>query len=311
MTSAITIQQASELFGAAGTSAYESIPGFAPGSRLYPDLPAHLYHGDRDALSCSMLKPLLESPAEFQSSLLEIAASSPQMDFGSLVHVLVLQPMLFGQEFVVYPGEADGYDPDYKKFKKLHKNSGRIIIDEPTFVSGCRLADKLLHRLINGRPLGDYVAEGIPEASIYFQEPTTGLSLRTRLDLYHPELSIDLKTTRFGNKHGFFRDAEEKGYDMQAFMYSLGRSLYEGKKAVPFVFVAAQSDEPHSIFVSPCGDSTLDNGAKKFQDVVSTYVACTQNNLWPDASCDEVFEINEWQAYSGKSDWKLGLAQAQ
>lgn len=307
MSEAINIQQVMSLFATEGAAACNAQPGFAPGSRFYADLPADVYHADRDALSCSMLKPLLESPASFQASLVASARSSRQMDFGSLVHVLLLQPMLFSQEFAVYPGVADGRDKDYKRF--LADNPERHVIDEATFSSGRRLAEKLLHRAVNGRPLGDYVAEGVPEASIYFQEPTTGLSLRVRLDLYHPELSLDLKTTRHGTKNGFIRDALDMSYDMQAFMYSLGRSLYEGKKAVPFVFIAAQSDEPHSIFKIDAGESFLDNGAKKFQEVITTYVACTKNNYWPDASCDDVAEITEWQAFTSKADWKQGLSQ--
>ena len=50
-------------------TAYESRPGSANESVMFPKLPADIYHADRDALSCSMLKPLLTSPAHFQASL--------------------------------------------------------------------------------------------------------------------------------------------------------------------------------------------------------------------------------------------------
>src|SRR6476469_7232143 len=66
--------------------------GAAADSLLLRDLPADEYHADRDALSCSLLKPLLVSPAHFQAGLVACEKPSDARDFGTLVHLLVLQP---------------------------------------------------------------------------------------------------------------------------------------------------------------------------------------------------------------------------
>jgi len=44
------------------------------------------------------------SPAHFQACLVALPKDSPAKDFGSLVHLLLLQPHLVGQELAVYPG---------------------------------------------------------------------------------------------------------------------------------------------------------------------------------------------------------------
>jgi hypothetical protein len=176
------------------------------------------------------------------------------------------------------------------------------------FTRARKLADKILNRNVFGRPFGDFVNEGIPEASIYFEEPTTGLMLRTRLDLYHPEYSFDLKTTRHGTINSFIRDAVDMHYDFQAFMYTIARSLYEGRQnPAKFIFIAGETEEPNSVHEITAGQSFMSNGAKKFQEVLSVYSACMQTGFWPDASGNAEAEIEPWQAFTGKSDWKAAL----
>lgn len=302
-----TVFSSSALMFAAGQGfESESTPGFAAGSRMYANLPSDQYHSDKEALSCSMLKPLLESPAHFQANLLSLNKATKAMDFGSLVHGLVLEPHLIGNEFSIYPGIADGRSAEYKAY--LVKNASRLVVDEPTFSRARKLAEKILHRDVFGRPFGDFVREGTPEASIYVEEPTTGLILRTRLDLYHPEYSFDLKTTRHGTIHAFIRDAVDLHYDFQAFMYTIARSLYEGRtNPAKFVFIAAETEEPNSIHQVTAGQSFMSNGAKKFQEVLSVYAACMQSGYWPDSSGNAEAEIEPWQSFTGKADWKAAL----
>jgi hypothetical protein len=308
METMTNLNSAALMFAAGQEPEFDFTAGAAPGSRLYATLPAANYHADRDALSCSMLKPLLKSPAHFQANLMSIVGATKAMDFGSLVHGLVLEPHLVGSEFAVYPGIADGRSSEYKSY--LEKHASLCVVDEPTFERGRKLAEKILHRIVFGRPFGDYVAEGIPEASIYVVEPTTGLLLRTRMDLYHPEFSFDLKTTRHSMVHDFVRDAVAMDYDFQAFMYTFARALYEGgTKPAKFVFVAAESDDPSSIHQVTAGESFMNNGAKKFQEALSVYSACTQSGFWPDSSGNVEAEIEPWQSFSAKSDWKNALTQ--
>lgn len=271
-------------------------------SLLFRDLPADEYHADRDALSCSLLKPLLVSPAHFQAGLVTPPKNSPAKDFGSLVHLLLLQPHLAGQELAVFPGIGSPRDPDFKAF--LARNAYRLAVDEPTFAEGMRLATKTAETKYKGRALGRFIEESVCEATIYFTEPVTGLRLRIRLDAYHPEISFDLKTTRHATPAAFARDAVELGYDLQAFMYGLGRQLYEGRHAAPFVFVTAETGEPHSIGTFEAGTTFLENGAAKFQSCLATFKACTETSYWPDLSCHTTLEITPWQQFSARQEWR-------
>jgi hypothetical protein len=285
--------------------ASEPLAGAEADSVLFRHLPADEYHADRDALSCSLLKPLLVSPAHFQASLVAMPKDSPAKDFGSLVHLLLLEPELAGQELAVFPGIGNSRDPEFKAF--LACNAHRLAVDEPTFAGAKRLADKVAETTYKGRPLGRFVEESMCEASIYFTEAASGLRLRIRLDAYHPEISFDLKTTRHGSPGAFARDAVEFGYDLQAYMYGLGRSLYEGGARKPFVFIAAESTPPHSVSTFDAGESFLENGAAKLQECLVAFKACSQTAFWPDLSSHTTLEITPWQQFAPRQEWRSGL----
>jgi len=282
----------------------EPIAGAEAESVLFRELPADVYHADREALSCSLLKPLLLSPAHFQAALVTAPKDSPAKDFGSLVHLLLLQPHLVSQELAVYPGIGSARDPDYKAF--LARNAYRLAVDEPTFAEARRLAAKVSETPYKGRPVGRFIEEAMCEATIYFTEPVTLQRLRVRLDAYQPEISFDLKTTRHGTPDAFARDAVELGYDLQAFMYGLGRRLYEGSQPVPFVFIAAETAQPHSIGIFEAGTTFLENGAAKFQACLAAFKACSATGYWPDLSCHTTLEITPWQQFSPRPEWRSG-----
>ncbi|MGE3348564.1 MAG: PD-(D/E)XK nuclease-like domain-containing protein [Ramlibacter sp.] len=289
----------------AAFTAYECSQGKEAESVLFPKMPATVYHADRDALSCSMLKPLLISPAHFQASLVATGSSSAAKDFGSLVHLLLLEPELINNEVAVYPGIGSARDREYKKFQAA--NSHRLAVDEPTLASARRLVQKVANTLFRGRPLIRFIEESMTECSMYFTEPVTGLRLRVRFDAYHPDFSFDLKTTRHATPAAFARDAIDFGYDLQAYMYSLARRAYEGRtEAAPFVFITAETATPHSVCIHTAGSTFLENGAAKLRECLATFKACTTVAHWPDLSCQTTLEISPWQQFVPGQEWRGG-----
>lgn len=285
-----------------------ALPGLAGDSCLHMNLPAHEYHADRDALSCSLLKPLLISPAHFQAGLVAASRSSRAMDFGTLVHLLFLQHRAAAQDLAVYPGVADRSSA-FADFEAAHCD--RLVVDEPTFARGRRVAEKLASTKYKGRPLQRFMEESVTEATIYFTEPVTRLRMRVRIDSYHPEITFDLKSTRHASMRAFARDAVDMDYDLQAYMYSLARCMYEGRTtAPPFVFIAAESSAPHSVSTLEAGENFMGNGALKFKACAAAFKACTDTGLWPDLGTDSVLELEPWQQFSASSGWQTGLATA-
>ena len=273
-----------------------AIAGALADSQLLPDLPAVTYHADTQALSCSRLKPLLISPAHFRQNLRNPVQPTEAMQLGTVVHLAVLEPHHLGREVAVYPGIKESRAPEYKQF--VRDNAGKILIDEPTYAAVRALATRILERRYKGRALGEFIAESRREATIYFTEPTTGIRLRVRFDILHPEISLDLKTTRQCTSAAFVRDAIDLHYDLQAFLYSAARALFEGTSTTrPFVFIAAETDAPHTVSLVTAGQSFLENGGRKLQRCLTLVAACKQTGLWPCADEDGTAEVTLWQAY--------------
>lgn len=283
-----------------------SAQGAVADSRLIEALPAHVYHGDRDALSCSMLKPLLISPAHFQAALVADTKSTDAKDFGTLLHLLVLEPEQVAREVAVFPGVANKRTNAFGEFEAA--NRGKMVIDEPAFSRARSLADKVLATPYKGRALRHFIDESKREVTIYYTDPTTGLRHRVRIDAYHPELNFDLKSTRFADPRAFTKDAVDKAYDMQAFMYGYARSLFEGRGSLrPFVFITAENAEPFSVSTLTAGAMFVDNGAKKYQACVAAYLACSKTGHWPDLGRDCEIELEPWQQFQPEAGWRAGL----
>lgn len=257
-------------------------------------LPNWLYHAERDRQSCSMLKHLLVSPAHYQNQFFTNPPRSAALDFGSLIHTLVLQPHLFHLDYAIWPDGIRPTSRDGKHFAALHK--GKSLLTEIEFHQARQLADRILHRTFRGRAFGRYLEEGRPEATLFYTDPDAGVPCRVRHDLWHPDFIFDLKTTRHAQSRRFAHAAVELHYDLQAYMYSYADSLYAGRDALlPFVFICAENTPPYSVSALTAGPSFVENGREKYVKVLTTYAGCAQVDYWPDAGVEEEIEIEPWQ----------------
>jgi len=269
-------------------------PGLLANSRKVSNLDDHLYHSDLHIQSCSMLKGMLESPGHYQSALTARRVASKSMDFGTLVHLLVLEPHQLLSKAAIFPG-ANPTAAESREFNAAHK--GMMVFDEPTFHMAEIARDKLLGQRVLGRLFGDFVAEGEPEASIYYTDPDTGVECRTRQDLRHPEAIFDVKTTTYAHTREWVRHALSLHYDMQAYMYSLADCLYSGiENPRPFVFMTVENAYPLSTGARRAGVNFMVAGSRKYKHAITSYAACARADYWPCPGGEEVIDINTWES---------------
>ncbi|MDP1978846.1 PD-(D/E)XK nuclease-like domain-containing protein [Undibacterium sp.] len=284
-----------------------SIPGILADSRKVLNLPDHEYHSDVHIQSCSMLKQMLISPAHYRHSLGRVNSPTDSMEFGTLVHLLTLQPHLLLSQVATFPGVKDARSAMYKEFSTAH--AGMMVFDEPTMHLAEAARDRLLEQTVMGRKFGDFVAEGEAEASIYYTDPSVGIPCRTRVDLLHPEAVFDLKTTMHPALRQWTRHALNLSYDMQGYMYSLAESLLNNRSSpIPFVFMSVENDWPLSVGARRAGDAFMQEGAKKYQQAISAFAACAKVDFWPTPGGEEVIELEYWQTGRGDSlDWLASI----
>lgn len=282
-----------------------SLPGAVEFSRMEL-MSGSAYHGHKDVLSTSMLKDLLVSPAHFMSALMA-KRSSKQMDVGTVMHMLVLEPHTASSVVAIYPGPMN--NADGRSFSKL--NPGRICMSMQEYLQLTQGAELVLDSVFRGRKFHKYVEEGLVEPSIFYIDTNTGLSCRTRPDLHHPDFTFDLKTTRHLSLASFQNDAVARHYDMQAYMYSLARCIFEGtSKPKEFVFVPVESGAPFSTAFRPASVSFLENGKAKYEAALALYKACMTTDYWPAPTGESEMDILPWQQYKSNAQVFLGATGA-
>lgn len=258
-------------------------------------LPNWLYHAEKDRQSCSMLKHLLLSPAHYRNQFFTPSPRSAALEFGSLIHTLVLQPQLFHQEYAIWPEDIRPASKEGKLFAALHR--GQTLLTEVELRQARELTDRILYRSFKGRAFGRYLEEGLPEVTFFYTDPDLGVPCRVRHDLWHPDFIFDLKTTRHAQPRRFAHAAVELHYDLQAYMYSYAESLFAGRTTLrPFVFIAAENAPPYSVSALTSGLNFMENGREKYARALTTYAGCVQVDYWPDSGVEDEIDIEPWQA---------------
>ena len=265
-----------------------------------------------EGISQSMAKELLHSPAHFMARYGPDAQPffpTAAMQQGTAVHMRVLEPEVFSQNYVSkedrpkeptvaelkvqldaagieYPKSAKKGDleallwPDGKPADSRKALAGDMWQE----VHGC--ADALRSHDITGHWFDpgqtDY---GKNNEVSCLRSSDLGQTLKGRFDRIQIEDGVvkilDLKTTQDATPRAFQRTAANLNYDLQAAWYTfLAEGAYPGLP-VEFYFIAAERKAPHGISVFKASEGLLDSGRRKMHKALSLYAQCLELDYWP------------------------------
>lgn len=268
---------------------------------IYPIMPFADYLAV-DAASKSRLHTLhSKTPAHCHAAEDE---ATPEMDWGSALHVAVLEPDSF--TFCVIRGPADRRGKKWSEFVEAH--AGCLILPEAEYDKVVRARDAVL-RNPTVRALA--TQDGLSEASGFWIDPETGLLCRCRYDRYVPSLAMgaDFKTTADASKRAFKRVAEAMAYDLHDAMYSEGWQRAGGGEVENFIFIAVERDEPfcHQIFEYEPAEKN--RGRQIMRKALRRYAMCKASGSWPGYS-DRVTPL-AYDEYVHQRDALSGLYQEE
>jgi len=222
--------------------------------------------------SPSQLKKLYLSVGNLNAYLSRVWNGSSAMDFGTLVHCLILEPHTFDSRYMVLDDteickEIGGARPTstkkYGEWKELQLElaDGRTIISKADKDKAEMIYDKASMLGIIDTFFTDGEAEKTCKAEVcQYDENFDALCI---IDYDAPFQSVDLKTTS-KPLHKFKFDANELGYDIQANL----TNAINGKE---FVFVVVQTVEPFDIGVFTCSEFFMNKGKDKINKALSNY----------------------------------------
>ncbi|QFG13487.1 exonuclease VIII [Gordonia phage Powerball] len=229
------------------------------------------YHGDRDSLSSSGARTLLEAggPAKFRYAR---RVDKSDYDFGHVAHALILGE---GSSIAVIDAK-DWRTKAAKEARDAARADGQVPVLADTYAQGEQLA-----RAAKTHPLGELLfAEGVPELSAYWHDEQTGMRLRCRPDWMTGPLMVDVKTTKSAAPRDFAKSCADYGYHQQEAFYRDGLSAL-GLDDVQFLFFAIEKTRPFLCSVIELPPAAVAVGRSLNRVAVDLYADCVTNDRWP------------------------------
>ncbi|MBV7542145.1 PD-(D/E)XK nuclease-like domain-containing protein [Acidovorax sp. sic0104] len=260
------------------------------------DMPASAYHAS-PAVGHSALVKLMRSPAHFRHYLDSAHAPTPAMEFGTALHMAVLEPDLFDEAYTESPkfdrrttaGKADA-----AAWEAANAGKKPLTEDQMEML-------KIMQRMIGQHTLASkYISEGAKEKSFFWTDAETGIHCKFRPDVLlldggeavtlnqamqvgaEPYIvgQLDLKSTLDASEGAFQRQITRMGYDVQAGFYTDPLSEWL-QRDVPFRFLAIENSAPHGVALYKAGPRTLRNGRSKYRAALQLLQWCRENERWP------------------------------
>jgi len=203
------------------------------------------------------------------------------MNFGTLVHVLLLSPELFDERFFIISDET-------RRTEKLKQEVGDKIIIKNKELEAAKTCVANIHahseaaRLFSG---------SLFEQVILFDEPFYKTESKAKLDGINVDKNyiFDIKTTSDISFDGFYRTIFDTNLVLQAAFYKIAAESCFQDKNFDFYFIAVENKSPHlcNVFKLSFQDWFLIFEA--LQDKINCFLKAKKQNF--DISFSEVYEF--------------------
>jgi exodeoxyribonuclease VIII len=257
-------------------------------NRVITTLAPEEYHA-MERMSSSGIKQMLRSPAHFRSWKDTPTIATPAMQFGTVVHTLVLEPHHAEARIAVLPESAP--DRRSKDGKEWHANflagaEGKVIISAWDYLRAGHAA----RAVRNSRGWSLIRPEGNIETSLLWRAParTSGVLCKARPDYFAPDIAycVDLKTTADASREAFARQMWNLRYDIQAAFYLEGLYLATGILPHSFAWCVVETDVPYGVAWYRMGQSEFEIARADIANGLELYATCVESQRWPGYESD-------------------------
>lgn len=250
------------------------------------------YHALTDSISSSGIKLILKSPKHFWNAYMNPdkapKASTDAMDFGTLVHSMVLEPKTVQDKYQFVPNEIDRRTKVGKELFQQIEANGKMAFKEKEYCEAMAMATAVLNH-----PDASVIKAGIgaPERSFFWEEETDYGVITCKM---RPDWCIepcealesgfigDLKTTKDCTPDAFARDAYNLGYYISAALYCRGfQKFFKAEEPPIFMIWAAEKEDPYGVVSHVFDDEFLELGWQKCKEAMNLYAKCLYKNEWP------------------------------
>jgi hypothetical protein len=260
------------------------------------DMPAREYHA-LSRLSQTAIKRLLQSPAHYREWLRAPMEPSAAMQFGSVVHSLLLdEPDERKAAFIVIPDEAPDRRSTAGKAWWTEFNeraAGRIAIKNEDYARALNCAAAVAQH-----PRARAIIDScMPEVSMLWTDGETGVDCKARADLVAPDRSflVDIKTTPDASRGAFQKSIWNFRYDLQAAFYMQALAATEGIVPHSFVIIAVETEPPHGAALYRIDNRATFAAEADIARALALFADCSASGEWPGYSTEIMpIDVPKW-----------------
>lgn len=249
-------------------------------ARIVPDMAAEDYHAAR-ALSASGAHLLTsECPSvywwrsPFNPAFAPVR--KPVMDFGTAVHLAVLEPARLGERIALV--DADDWRG---KRAREERDEAYIAGRVPLLPHDLDLVADLARRLHDNPWVADLL-DGAETEMSYFWD-WTGVPCKARADILTRDRAViaDLKSAHSANPEAIRRAAWDQGWHLRAPWYCQGWQAVTGETIQDYFFVVIDRDPPHPITICRLDPRALAWGEMMMRRALRLFRRCSDAGEWP------------------------------
>lgn len=288
---------------------------FEPG--WYKDIPNEVYHKSGGVSSSTLKKFLCKTPAHIDYEKKHPKEPTKNMQLGTAVHSLVLEPEKAKDEIAVMPGfnlrtklgRADRDD-------FIEDNRGKVILTGSEWKQAQDMAGSLLAFIEKDEVLRLVFENYIAESSVYWwyrsNDPDDGTEYKqmckVRPDILCTEYPVlgDIKTSQDATYTGFQKSIINFDYHVSAAMYLEGvnqnREIIEGLcnssvgeyRYDRFIFLVVENEPPYLSAVYELDKNAIELGKQLYTRAMLLHYEARRDD-WPAFTSDvRLMELPGW-----------------
>jgi exodeoxyribonuclease VIII len=129
---------------------------------------------------------------------------------------------------------------------------------------------------------------GLVEHSLFWEDPHSGIRCKTRPDVWHKNMTVDLKTTASADERSFASSIASFGYHLQSAMNREGIFHNGGNDIITHTFVCVEKEWPYLVAVYILDQNTLDCAHNMFKNTLQQFKECVIRDEWPSYETKEI-----------------------
>lgn len=254
---------------------------------IYLNLSSEDYHNDKNSISRSALMDFKRNQRKYWAKHFAPEPikeePTPAMEFGTAFHTMILEPNLFGDRYFVLPQKVYKKDnPElYAKNKELEEEAettSKKVLSQKDFQTLYNMEVSLFH---NERA-SQLLSGAIYESSYFWLDEHSGLMVKSRPDILHPNLYVDLKTTDDASPEGFQRSMVKGGYHIQAAMARDGVMALKRDKLDACINICVETKPPHCIGIYIIDEAAIEAGHCEYKQLLIDLKNAMHDNTFSD-----------------------------